>query len=224
MCIKIIFLQSPNEGDYIKIINLHFFLNFCSKKQKYVEKRTTFKYSMYSVPLRGINRCPNCIKIIFLHSPNEGDYIKIINLHFFLLNFCSKKQKYVEKRTTLKYSMYSVFLRDINRRPMCIKIIFLHSPNEGDYIKIINLHFFLLNFCSKKQKYVEKRTTLKYSMYSVFLRGINRRPMCIKIIFLHSLNEGDYIKIINLHFFLLNFCSRNMEERLIPGEKNFRTW
>ena len=278
MCIKIIFLLCPNKGDYMKIINLHFFLlNFCSKKQKYVEKRTTFKYSMYSVPLRGINRhpictktiflnfsykggyvkskklqflllnfCsrmpkflekwitfmysmysvflrginmrPMCIKIIFLHSPNEGDYIKIINLLFFHLNFCSKKQKYVEKRTTLKYSMYSVFLRAINRRPKFIEKIFLPSPNKGNYIKIINLHFYLLNFCSKKQKYVEKRTTLKYSMYSVFLRGINRRPMCIKIIFLHSPNEGDYIKIINLHFFFLNFCSKKQK---IRGETNY---
>ena len=66
-----------------------------------------------------------------------------------------------------------------------------------------------------------------YSMYSVFLRGTNRRPICIKIIVLNSPNKRDYIKIINLHFFVLNFCFRlqnYVEKPIIPGEKNFRTW
>ena len=96
--------------------------------------------------------------------------------------------------------MYAVFLRGIIKRPMSIKIIFFNSPNKGDYIKIKNLHFFLLNFCSKKQKYVEKRTTFKYSMCSVPLSGINRHPISTKIAFLNFSNKRGYLKSINLQY------------------------
>ena len=90
--------------------------------------------------------------------------------------------------------MYSVIMWGINRRPMNIKFIFLNSPNIGDFIKTINFYFLLLNFCSVKQKYLEKRIFFKYSMYSVQLLGINRHPMCIKTIFLNSPNKGGYVR------------------------------
>ena len=82
MCIKFIFLNSPNEGGYVKPIKSHFSLNFCSRKQKYLLKRYTFRFSAYSVLSRGINRQLMCIKIIFLNSPDKGDYVNRINLHF----------------------------------------------------------------------------------------------------------------------------------------------
>ena len=98
-------------------------------------------------------------KKIFLNSFVERDYIKIINLHFLLLNFCSMKQKYLEKRTNFKYSKYSVHLSGMKRHLMYKKIIFLNSLNKVGYEKSINSQLSLLNFCSRKQKYLEKRTS-----------------------------------------------------------------
>ena len=82
------------------------------------------------------------IKFMFLNLPKIGDYINTINLHFPSLKFCSIKQKYLEKRIFFKYSMYFVHLWGINRHPMCIKILFLNSPNRGRYVKRINVLFF----------------------------------------------------------------------------------
>ena len=57
--------------------------------------------------------CGKTLKFIFLNFFNIGDYIKTINLHFLSLNFCSRKQKYLEKRNIFKFSIYYVILRDI---------------------------------------------------------------------------------------------------------------
>ena len=147
---KIIVLSSHNKGDCVKRIKLLFFLYFCSRKQKYLDKRITFKYSMYSILLKSINGHPMFVKIIFSNSPNKGGYVKPVYLHF-SLNFCSRKQNYLEKRITFKYSMYSVILRGINRPPKCTKIMFLNSPNLRGYIKSINLRFQFLKFCFRNQ-------------------------------------------------------------------------
>ena len=72
---------------------------------------------------------------------------------------------------------------------MFVKIIFSNSPNKGGYVKPVYLNFSSRNFCSRKQNYLEKRITFKYSMYSVDLKNINGLPMCIKIISFNSLNK-----------------------------------
>ena len=64
----------------------------------------------------------------------------------------------------------------------------------GDYIKTINLHFLSLNFCSRKQKYLEKRNIFKFSIYSVILR-----------VFLTNFK----IDIIAVYKFLKFFCIEN---------------
>ena len=97
-----------------------------------------------------------CIKFIFWNSPNEGGFVKPINSHFSFLNFCSRKQKYLQKRVASKYSMYSILLKSLNGHPMCMKVIFLSSPNIRGYIKSIKLHFQFLKFGSRKQKHPEK--------------------------------------------------------------------
>ena len=43
-----------------------------------------------------------------------GRLAKTNKFAFFLLNFCSRKQKYLEKRSDSKGSNYSVILRDIS--------------------------------------------------------------------------------------------------------------
>ena len=63
----------------------------------------------------------------------------------------------------------------------------------GD-IKTINLHFLSLNFCSRKQKYLEKRNIFKFSIYSVILR-----------VFLTNFE----IDIIAIYKFLRFFCIEN---------------
>ena len=71
MNIKIRFLNFTKTSEITrKTVYLHFLLllNFCSRKPKNLEKRITFKYSMYSVLLRAINRHQMCIKIIFWQS------------------------------------------------------------------------------------------------------------------------------------------------------------
>ena len=64
----------------------------------------------------------------------------------------------------------------------------------GNYIKTINLHFLSPNFCSRKQKYLEKRNIFKFSIYSVILR-----------VFLTNFK----IDIIAVYKFLKFFCIEN---------------
>ena len=122
---------------------------------------------------------------MFLNSTNTGDYIKLTNLHLLVLNFCSRKQKYLEKWKTFIFSMYSVNLCGINSCPMCTKTMFSKFSDIRNYIKLLNSHILELNFCSRKSKYMEKWNTFWSSMYSVVLRGINLSPMCIKKMFLN---------------------------------------
>ena len=171
---------------------MHFsLLKVCCRKQKHLEKWISFKYSLYSVFLRGINRHPMWLTIIFLHSPDTVDYIKWKNLHFLHLNFCSRKQN-TGKWITCKCSMCSVLLRGINMDPMCIKFTFLNSPGIGNYKNLMNLPFLPLKFCCIKQKYTDKGFACKYSMDSVILTVINRRRMCKKCMFLKSPNIESY--------------------------------
>ena len=103
---------------------------------------------------------------IFSKSPNKRGYMKIINLLFWFLKFCSRMQKYPVKRDTAKYSMYSVILRGINRPPKCTKLIFLNSPNIRGQIKLINLLFSLINICLRKEKI--NGETKNFQVYYVF--------------------------------------------------------
>ena len=87
-----------------------------------------------------------------------GNLLKLINLHFFSLNFCSRKQKYLEKRVTFKYSMSSVNLSDMNRHRMCINFFFEHPY----YWKLHKINKFTLSF---RPFFLEAKITgeLKYS-------------------------------------------------------------
>ena len=209
---KKIFLNSPCLVGYRKTIKLPFhIIKFCCRKQKNLQKRNTFKYSMDCVLLRGLNRQPIVFKKIFLNSSCLVEYRKTIKFPFHIIKLCCRKQKYLQKRNTFKYSMYSVLLTGINRHPMCVKVIFFNSAFIGAYNKILNLHFRLLNFCCRKQKYLEKRITFKCSMDSVLLTGSNRHPIGLKNIFLNSPYIGGYRKPINLPFHILKFCCRKQK-------------
>ena len=165
-------------------------------------------FAMYSAILSGINSCPMCIKGMFSKFPDKRNYIKLLNWHILELNICSRKSKYLEKWNFVQSSMYSVILRGINMSPMCIKKLFSNFPNAGNYIKLANLKFLFLKFCSIS-KYTWRNEILSYILCILWSWGVQKMStMCMKNIFWNSPDIGHYIKLINLHFPNLKICSR----------------